>query len=1415
MGKESFKILSIFYILLISFSNGFPQTDRVVIKLSVDAPPNTLNNFRTGNYKGDKSGIGDVLDNSGAKDFKPFINNELLRKFTKSEIEIIGLERIFIFKSEQRTINLLIGRLKFNKYIEYVQKLGILNLENSEKVYIIPNDPYFSSQYYLSNAGFNSVWDFSLGDSSVVIGVIDSGLDFTHPDLQNSYKINYGEFGNGKENNGIDDDNNGFIDDWRGWNFISNSNNPSDDNINSHGTAVTGIINAGFDNGIGISSAASNTKVLVLKAFDKNGTGAEDIVSYAVLYGISAGVKIFNFSFGDNIYSNLFRDVARFAYSKNITIVTSAGNTASDNLHYPSAFDEVISVGAIDANNFRTGFSTFGETVDIFAPGNQILTTSRTGKGLEQLNLDYFYINGTSFSAPIVSSAAAILLSKNKNLTNEEIRGILVSNTDYIKNQTGWDHYSASGKLNILSAYNNIDNPAIARIYLPYQNFSSYDNSVPLVISSAYPFTKSTIISYSYGENFLYPFNIFSSGSNQFIKDTVLNWNIESLPDTTYTLRLIIDTYSGRTIEHGLIFYKDSKTPEISSVSALYNVADSNNISNIITFITNKPTVGKIFFKRKNITEPYQYIFADLGYENIGYVSNVHFGLLKGKNLYPNTAYEYYIEAEALNKKRITHSEPNFIFTAANEINSYGYTSGQYALPLSQILDTLVDINGNGLKEFFVTDVNNNLKLNVYEFNGQNFIKISDNNWEDFVTAKDIGDVTGNGKINLLTSKGRNGILFESPVSNALPVKKVWSDEVGDNFWSASISDIDNDGLKELTGYGRTGLRILEYNGSQFVEIAVLPYSTITSEPNSQKILIDDFDNDGKNEIIFTDLHFTENYAVSTLNVFRCNSDNNFTKVTSADIEGVTFKAECLTYGDFDNDGKKEIAFGTGSDNDLPDILYVSFFKLNPGGNLILTNRIVIRNYSPLSNTSIKSYSISGPVKNMLAVNTGNIFYIYQYSGTEYEPVYYKSGINSYSQGIFDLNNNGINEIGLNFSGDSLRFLEKETILSQTPSPTGLKGYSLDSNIVLITFNTVSNSNYYKIYRSTDSTNFNTYDIIFSNIYYDTDVNNGQYYFYKITATDTSLQIKESIPCGPLKIFVHNKTKPVSAESEGSYSASVKFSNIISYGSPSPSSVIINDTINPDFISYKNNTEYLLTFGQKLKNGLYKIKTRNLVDGYGSPIDTTEILLYINIKDSIIFYITSAKLITKDKIRVDFNLGVDSSTSVNSDNYSLEPFNLKIAKSEFNPQDLKSVILTISGGTPGASGKNYILRVVNVKSENGILITPGAGSSFGLVFSSETLENVVTYPNPYIKKNGQGYITFANLTPVATIYIYDISGKFIREIKETDGNGGVEWDLRDSNGNEAGSGIYIFRATGKNSNGVDVGDKIGKFAIVK
>ncbi|MEZ4691962.1 MAG: S8 family serine peptidase, partial [Ignavibacteria bacterium] len=335
-----FSIIPIFILLFSFCGTAFSQNGNIIIKLKSSAPSDVVNNFKNNSVKSGNSSISALSRDADVKSSAEVFKKSNAKYAGNESYKKAGLDRIFIIEVNENNLAKFLSSASKNEYVEYIQPVGILRVDNISENAVTPNDTYFSTQAYLDQIGMRSAWDITQGDSNIVIGVIDTGLDFLHPDLQTSYKINYGEYGEGKQDNGIDDDNNGFIDDWRGWDFtdepftgdprrgdyLEPDNDPTDDNKNSHGTAVTGIINATFNNNLGISSVAPNSKVMVLRAFDAEGYGEEDDVANAILYGISNGVKIFNFSFGDYIFSNLLRDVIRFAYTQDVFIVCSAGN---------------------------------------------------------------------------------------------------------------------------------------------------------------------------------------------------------------------------------------------------------------------------------------------------------------------------------------------------------------------------------------------------------------------------------------------------------------------------------------------------------------------------------------------------------------------------------------------------------------------------------------------------------------------------------------------------------------------------------------------------------------------------------------------------------------------------------------------------------------------------------------------------------------------------------------------------------------------------------------------------------------------------------------------------------------------------------------------------------------------------------
>jgi hypothetical protein len=1391
----------ILLVFILFFGFAHAQTENCIIKLRKNAPNNILTGLKNNNIKTQNNSLSKIARDYNLSQFSQLFGI-FEKTLTKDELEKYGLNRIFSFKIQEKDLPASLSALSLNEFIEYAQKTNKLSVESGE---FTPNDPYYGSQYYLNSVNISPVWN-TQQNINVIVGIIDSGIDFLHPDLNQSYVINQGEYGNGKENNGIDDDYNGFIDDWRGWNFADNNNSPIDDNIYSHGSCVAGIISAGFNNGTGITPITGSSKSLILKCFNSQGIGYEDQVATAVLYGITRGIKIFNFSFGDYIYSNLLRDVIDYAYSKDITIVCSAGNDNSDVLHYPSAFDEVISVAASDESDRKAAFSSYGNTVDIYAPGVNVLTTSRTGLGAPEFGSNYMYANGTSFSAPIISAIAAVLKEKNPLLSNEEIRGLLISSARYFPSQAGWDYVYASGIANGYSAFQNFNNPSTARIYHPGLNQSFMTSSIPFYLTAASAFFTSYSIGYGIGSTAQSFITLFSSPS-QVIRDTVYNWNISQIPDTAISIQLKINTNTGKTIEHRTVIEKNTLIPVITDSynnEILYNDDYAENIS----FTTTKPTLGMVYIKRKGVNEPYRMIYTDDG--QTGFYSNYHFIYLKHSDFNPLTEYEYYLQAKGLNGLDIIKHDTGFVFITKNKINKTGYIKKIYNLPLSQVCGTIEDILNNGKKTILTNNIQKNLDIEAYNFSGGGFSKIS-GNWLGNYISRDI--ILKNGKWNLLTSKQRNGSIFESD-QGELPSTNIWNSGSSDDFWSSCFADADNDGTKEILGFGKNGVIIMKNPGTVFAEIPYLPQGK-ENYANSQNILAGDFDTDGKADLVFTNSYLENNSVYTVLSVYEYIGNNSYQQKFTRTYP-LFIKGDNLFKGDFDGNGKQD--FGIGMSYADAGIKQFAVLFFTAAGNDNYINFAATDIYSPgsFSDAFSKAGNTDNDAKDEVIINTGGNLYILKYNETsgKFEPGYYSGNYNSYNAVIYDFDNNGTKEIGLNNS-DSLVFIERDIPFAGPETPSNVRGHSIDSNRVILNFSAVSGADYYRIYRS-DSVTYNLIDSTQSTFFNDNNVQNRRNYYYKLTTVDTNLPVRESRMTERLPVYVHNKSAL-----NGAYFNSgllfLKYSEKISTIIPSVNSFVINNSTNPKSVGIKSPYEYVLSFSSIPVNGLYPVKSNGLTDFYDSPVDTNTLQFVINIQDSASFYLTGLALINSSTLKAEFNINPDSTTSFNTSNYSFEPFGLKITFVERDKDNRKILYLKInSNNNIGPGGKTYFLRINGIYSENGIRISQGSGSVFSLVFVKENLSDVITYPNPFVRsKSVSMKITFANLTKTAKIYVYDLTGNKVIELAEDNGDGGVDWDVKDDKGRDLPTGIYIFKVEGKNSQGTEVESKLGKFAVVK
>lgn len=291
---------------------------------------------------------------------------------------------------------------------------------------LTPNDPSYPSQWNLPRLDAPAAWDMTTGSASVTVAVIDSGFGLSHEDLAGQWALNSGESGAGRETNGLDDDGNGYIDDWRGWDFTLNDNDPSAGAVNpsgsgvSHGTLVAGIIAAKQNNGKGISGIAPGVKILPLQALSDEGSGYTSTVAAAIRYAADRGAKVINLSLGSQYADSYLRAQIAYAISRGATVVAAAGNTSCDCLIYPANYPEVIAVGASGSGDTLASFSSYGANLDVLAPGTDGICSTLWTSANQSSAYSCAY-QGTSFSAPHVSAAAALFISRANSATSNDV----------------------------------------------------------------------------------------------------------------------------------------------------------------------------------------------------------------------------------------------------------------------------------------------------------------------------------------------------------------------------------------------------------------------------------------------------------------------------------------------------------------------------------------------------------------------------------------------------------------------------------------------------------------------------------------------------------------------------------------------------------------------------------------------------------------------------------------------------------------------------------------------------------------------------------------------------------------------------------------------------------------------------------
>jgi thermitase len=407
-------------------------------------------------------------DNAMKKQFEIPPLDSLNNKYGMRDIELTGNKKnrkTFLLRFEA-TLEMeeIIKEYTNTGLFEYVEPNYIGGGGGKQGlVETFPSDGDFSRQWGLYNDGTFSLsaaiidadidmemaWDVEQGNASIVIAVLDGGMKLDHPEVSGRLWENSDESSNSE-----DDDENGYADDIRGWDFAYSDNDPTDDY--GHGTNVTGIIGAEANNEIGFAGVDWNARLMICKILDQDNWGLYTWWAEAIYYAVDNGANVINMSVGGSNFSSILKEAVDYAYSKGVIIVACMMNDDNSIAFYPAGYQNTIAVGSTNPNDERTSpffwsstsGSNYGDHIDVVAPGNYIY-------GLHYLsNTNYnTYWGGTSQATPLVSGLCALLLAQEPNRTPDDIREIIRNTAedqvgDPTEDKEGFDIYYGYGRIN-------------------------------------------------------------------------------------------------------------------------------------------------------------------------------------------------------------------------------------------------------------------------------------------------------------------------------------------------------------------------------------------------------------------------------------------------------------------------------------------------------------------------------------------------------------------------------------------------------------------------------------------------------------------------------------------------------------------------------------------------------------------------------------------------------------------------------------------------------------------------------------------------------------------------------------------------------------------------------------------------------